>query len=212
MKKPFLAATAVLLFTATAVQAQPYGARAYHPGYVHQGAPMARLAPAPAEVETPEQILRQGLDRMKGFLSQGGHEPQELLVFLDSEIAPYFDFKLMSRWVLGHSYDQMSESQKSEFTQRLKGMFFSALAKNLKALSNPPPRIDIFGSRLRRDARQVAVGALVRGSMFEQPVRLQFRFYRGSSGWKVFDVTANGISAVSYYRQQFNQMRQPYYR
>lgn len=212
MKKPFLAATAALLLTATAVHAQPYGARGYYPAYPQQGAPMARPAPAPAEVETPEQILRQGLDRMKDFLSQGGHEPQELLAFLDNDIAPYFDFQLMSRWVLGSSYDQMSESQKSEFTQRLKGMFFSALAKNLKALSNPPPRIDIFGSRPRRDARQVAVGALVRGSMYERPVRLQFRFYRGNSGWKVFDVTANGISAVSYYRQQFNQMRQPYYR
>ncbi|MDZ7753920.1 MAG: ABC transporter substrate-binding protein [Gammaproteobacteria bacterium] len=212
MKKPFLAATAVLLFAATAAQAQPYGARAYHPGYAPQGAPMARPAQAPSEVETPEQILRQGLDRMQGFLSQGSLDPQELLAFLDNEIAPYFDFPLMSRWVLGRGYDQMSEGQKSEFTQRLKGMFFSALAKNLKALSNPPPRIDIFGSRVRRDARQVAVGALVRGSMYEQPVRLQFRFYRGNSGWKVFDVTANGISAVSYYRQQFNQMRQPYYR
>ncbi|MCB1882186.1 MAG: ABC transporter substrate-binding protein, partial [Gammaproteobacteria bacterium] len=38
------------------------------------------------------------------------------------------------------------------------------------------------------------------------PARLDFRFYLAEDGWKVFDVAANGSSAVMHYRQQFRQM------
>jgi phospholipid transport system substrate-binding protein len=35
------------------------------------------------------------------------------------------------------------------------------------------------------------------------PTRIDFRFYRGESGWKIFDVSANGSSALAFYRQYF---------
>jgi phospholipid transport system substrate-binding protein len=38
------------------------------------------------------------------------------------------------------------------------------------------------------------------------PARIDFRFYRGAEGWKVYDVAANGQSAVAYYRREFRQM------
>ena len=37
------------------------------------------------------------------------------------------------------------------------------------------------------------------------PVKLEFRFYKGAQGWKIFDVVANRTSAVVYYRRYFNQ-------
>lgn len=212
MNKPLMAAGAALMLIATTVQAQPHGGGYYPYARGPSGMGPPPQASAPSQVDAPEQILHQGLDRMKRFLSQGVSDPQQILAFLDKEIAPYFDFDLMARWILGRDYYRMEDAEKSQFTQRLKVMFFTALSKNLKSFSNPPPRIDIFGSRARRDARRVTVGALVRGgTMYERPVRLQFRFYRGDSGWKVFDVTANGVSAVAYYRQHFNQLRNSYY-
>ena len=40
------------------------------------------------------------------------------------------------------------------------------------------------------------------------PAELDFRLYRGTDGWKVFDVVANGSSALVYYRDYFrNSMR-----
>jgi phospholipid transport system substrate-binding protein len=37
------------------------------------------------------------------------------------------------------------------------------------------------------------------------PSKIDFRFYRTDEGWKVFDVAANGSSALVYYRQMFNR-------
>jgi phospholipid transport system substrate-binding protein len=37
------------------------------------------------------------------------------------------------------------------------------------------------------------------------PASIDFRFYQSNEGWKIFDVTANGNSALAYYRQYFNR-------
>jgi phospholipid transport system substrate-binding protein len=175
-------------------RADTYYPRAY-PGQYRQ--------PQSASVDTPQQILRQGIDRLKGFLSRGGApSEQEAKAFLESEISSYFDFAYMAKWAGGHAFAQMSEQEKQEFTSKLKGMFFGALARNLGTYSNPVPRIDIYPPRSSRYSNEVQVRAKVmprRG----YPVRLEFRFYRAPSGWKIFDVKANGNSAVAYYRQHF---------
>jgi phospholipid transport system substrate-binding protein len=44
------------------------------------------------------------------------------------------------------------------------------------------------------------------------PANLDFRFYRGKTGWKVFDVAANGSSALTYYRQYFARKMNGYRR
>ncbi|MCU7868794.1 MAG: ABC transporter substrate-binding protein, partial [Candidatus Thiodiazotropha sp. (ex Lucinoma borealis)] len=52
---------------------------------------------------------------------------------------------------------------------------------------------------------KVRVGILQSGGY---PANIDFRFYRSKAGWKVFDVSANGNSAIAFYRQHFvNKMR-----
>ena len=79
------------------------------------------------------------------------------------------------------------------------------MARNLGTYSNTAPRIDISRARLRPGSTEVNVMARV-VPQNGYPTRLVFRFYRSRDGWKVFDVTANGVSAVSYYRKHFRQV------
>jgi len=37
------------------------------------------------------------------------------------------------------------------------------------------------------------------------PTRIDFRLYRSPQGWKVFDVAANGQSALTWFRQQYRR-------
>jgi phospholipid transport system substrate-binding protein len=184
---------------------QPYGATSQQPraGYYPGSYGGQYQQPQPVRAASPQQILRQGIDRLKGFLSRGGAPTeQEAKAFLDSEISGYFDFAYMAKWAGGQAFAQMSQREQQQFTAKLKGMFFGALARNLGAYSNPVPRIEIYPPRSSRSSNEVQVRAAVmphRG----YPVRLEFRFYRAPDGWKIFDVKANGNSAVAYYRQHF---------
>jgi phospholipid transport system substrate-binding protein len=212
MKRPMMVLTALLvLMTTSSLQANPY---AYgYPQYQGQGARTMPgqygaqgMQPKPMQAVAPDEIVRQGIDRLKGFLSRGNSpSEQELLHFLNREIAPYFDFAYMAQQVAGSNAQGMNQTQKGQFSSQLKRLFFGALARNLGAYSNPAPRIDIYPARMNPGSREVKVNALVM-SYRGRAMRLQFRFYLSANGWKIFDVTANGSSAVVHYRNYFANM------
>ena len=199
MKRTWPATIVLLSLFASTAQAAPY----YR--FAGPAGTYARPAVVPAEV-APDQIVRQGIDRLKGFMARGGAaEPAEIKAFLDAEISPYFDFDYMAKWAGGPTYRQMSAQQRSQFAAKLKRLFFSALARNLGTYSNTQPRIDISRPRPRRGSNEVDVMTRVT-QQGGYPMNLTFRFYRGPQGWKVFDVTANSTSAVAYYRKYFRQV------
>lgn len=148
----------------------------------------------------PAQLLEDGIARLQMFVAQKGlRDPQVLTAFLNEQIAPFFDFDRMARLVGGRFYDQLDETEKARFRRRLSNMFFSALSRNLGAYADPQPRIDFLPPR-RRGADEVEVAARVlpwRG----YPIRLVFRFARTPDGWKIYDASYNGQSAVLYYRR-----------
>ena len=61
-----------------------------------------------------------------------------------------------------------------------------------------------MSQRLNQDGRTGMVTTAISGPR-GYPTRLDFRFYKANNGWKVFDVMANGQSAVIHYRRQFRQ-------
>jgi phospholipid transport system substrate-binding protein len=207
MKRLLLAALALVAASAVQAQGNPYFYPA--PGmYPPAQRPPVQRPPLPDFATTaPDQILRSGIDRLQGFLVRGGAaNVEEAQAFLDQEIGPYFDFDYMARWAGGPVYAQMDDAQRTVFATKLKNLFFSALARNLGAYAEPAPDIEIFPTRARGYGREVTVNARVTPkAQGAYPVKLEFRFYPSRAGWKVFDVTANGTSAVAYYRSFFRE-------
>lgn len=202
MNKSLVALCVPLLAVGLAAHAQPRYYPGYGPGY---GTPY-QAAPAEQEVMPPDHIVRQGIDRLKGFLSRGGSAGEaEVKAFLDKEISPYFDFDYMGQWSAGPLLRQMNDEQKARFAARLKDLFFSALARNLGSYAAEQPRIEVSQPRMRQGGREVTVNARVIPQN-GYPTSLEFRFYQSKEGWKVFDVSANGNSAALYYRKYFNEL------
>jgi phospholipid transport system substrate-binding protein len=195
MRNALITLGAVLALFAAGVSAQPwYGPGPYGPGY-----PMAQ----PVE-QGPEAIVREGIGKLQAFMAGGGGvEPQTALGFIQDEIAPYFDFSYMAEWAAGGYWDRMSEEAKAQMIDRLRGKFLQALARHVAAYTAPQVRV---GSPRPGSSRgEVVVPTIVkpRYARTGPAMRLNFRFYHGADGWKIFDVTANNQSAVMYYRQEF---------
>jgi len=202
----------------------PYGAGPGMQRGPMQPAPMSRPAQAPGAQAVPAQpgpadtmtsrgaqnpmvqasvALKEGIDKLIAFMNQK-ETPNKLQVaaFLDREIAPYFDFDYMAKWVAGPTYGQMSEAQRKAMAARLEEGFLTALGGQLASYSGQQVRL----LRPRRGAKgsvSVNVGILRPGSY---PSKMEFRMYQGADGWKVYDVVANGRSAASYYRTRFQRM------
>ena len=194
------ALAAALLLASAQLFAQPgygQGNALYEPGYT----------PVPT---TPDQVVRRGVDRLTGFL-MGAQDPspETIREFLDREIAPSFDFTYMARWAAGPMYRRLSPAQHARMTVLLKDLFLSALAKNLGTYSRPLPRFDVYPARATANGSQAMVHTRVTTSngMFSG---MNFRFYWNEQGWRIFDVSANGASAVAYYRSYFREMFKRY--
>lgn len=162
-------------------------------------------APATApQMNNPAVALRAGVDRLMAFLGQDP-QPQadQLSVFLDTEIAPFFDFDYMAKSAGGRLFEQMEADEQAQITAGIKDSFLGKMADKLAGYSNQQVRF--LPPRAGNDGRtaQVSVAILNPGSY---PARLDFRLYRAAEQWKVYDVAANGQSAIVHYRRQL--MRQ----
>jgi phospholipid transport system substrate-binding protein len=179
------------LFAVGALPAAPYY------GQIPYAAPAQ-----PAVQADPSLVLREGMGKLLKFMrQQESPTPQAIARFLEHEIAPYFDFDYMAGWAAGPMGRYMNGRQRAELAQSIKQMLLGTLAERLANYENQDVRF--FPSRRAGENEvQVRVGILQAGGY---PANIDFRFYRGNDGWKVFDVSANGNSALVYYRQYFNR-------
>ena len=192
MKRMTLLALVLTVGFSSGLVAQPY-----YPGG------MSRLGPAVEATQPgPAEILERGLQRLLAFVG-GEARPDKAAIatFLDREIAPYFDFSYMAQWAGGPLWRRMTPQQRREFEGRLQQMFLGALTQRLTRYGGQ--QIRVLRSRPGRN-NEVTVGVAIQNPR-GYPARLDFRFYRSDEGWKVFDVSANGNSALMYYRQYFRQ-------
>lgn len=156
-------------------------------------------------------MLKTGMGKLLDYLSQE-QVPNKLQVaaFLDREIAPYFDFDYMAKWVAGPAYSRMSAEDRKALAGRLEADFLSALAVHLAGYQGQQVRM--LRPRLGpRGAVSVNV-AILRSNHYgprRYPSTLQFRLAKSGGEWKVYDVVANGQSAAAYYRLRFQRTAGP---
>jgi phospholipid transport system substrate-binding protein len=157
----------------------------------------------PRAVDNPAVMLRAGIDRLRAYLGQDPRPPQERLVgFLNAEIAPFFDFEYMARTAGGHMFERLDEARQSEIVAQIQQSFLGKMAEKLGSFDNQQVRF--LPPRRGNDGRtaQVSVAIMNPGTY---PARLDFRLYRNGANWRVYDVAANGQSAIVHYRQQLTQ-------
>jgi phospholipid transport system substrate-binding protein len=197
----------------------PYGGAPYQAMPERPVAPARPAAPASAQVPAPQAeappvmpsgpaaeasaVLKEGMDKLLGYLARE-EVPNRLQVaaFLDREIAPYFDFEAMADWVAGPASEGMNAEDKKAMAARLEADFLGTLASRLmdyqgQQIRMLPPRMGPRGD--------VSVNVALLGAQ-GYPSKLEFRMYKSETGWRVYDVVANGQSAAAYYRVQFQRM------
>jgi phospholipid transport system substrate-binding protein len=163
--------------------------------------PTSQSSTAPTHEEevspSPEAILQNGIAALTEQFKQGNSQ-KAMLAFLDEKIARYFDFDYMARLSAGFYWNGLKEEQRQTFVEYFRRAFFQALARQVSNFGNP--QVLVYPSRPGTNLNEITVSARVTQPQ-GIPILMDFRFYRGDQGWKVFDVVADGSSAVLYYRR-----------
>lgn len=167
--------------------------------------PPSRLQAPTYQEAGPDTLLREGMTKLLRYLRTNENpQPRQISAFLEREVAPHFDFAYMATWAAGPMSRQMNEQQRLQLAQTIKELLLGTLAKRLASYDNQDVRF-FRPRRIGDNEVKMRVGIL-RAEGY--PATIDFRFYRSESGWKVFDVSANGTSALAYYRRHFANQRQ----
>ena len=155
--------------------------------------------------KTPSELLANSIKRITNFLQDSGAlKLDEILYFVDNELSGHFDFNHMTRLVLGGTIRQLNQYQIQHLQNRIKEMFIETLANNLVNYSFTKRPIHFLPPQLNSLGTKIIIRAIVyhpRG----YSNRLAFKFHPTSKGWKIYDVIANGQSAIIAYRAKIRR-------
>jgi phospholipid transport system substrate-binding protein len=150
-----------------------------------------------------------GLEKLFAFVrgSEGAQNRLQTAAFLDREIAPYFQFDDMARFVAGARWQALTQDQREALAAQLEARILSAVAERLIGYGGGAgARVQFVRPRTAGRPDRVDVQVGLAGQRGGYPTRLVFRLKAGDSDWRVYDVVAEGRSMLAFYRDAFERL------
>ncbi|MBI3546694.1 MAG: ABC transporter substrate-binding protein [Gammaproteobacteria bacterium] len=162
------------------------------------------MLPVFAADVTPDQLARETTDKIVALLKTNKNayvkDNSKLYAMVDEHVLPHFDFRAMSRTVLGRNWREASEEQRARFTTEFRNLLVRTYATAL--LKYNDEKIVYLPFKLTPDDRTALVKSEVRRSD-GPPIAINYSFYNTSNGWKVYDISVEGASLVTTYQSTY---------
>ena len=175
-------------------------------GFVTASARAAEPPSGLARLPGPQELMSDLSIRLFATLGKESdktrHNSDKILPLVDGLLSPHFDMEYAARMVLGLHWRGATPEQRRQFGvvlyQRLLRTYAGAVA------DWTPDRFKLLPLRADPEALQVTVHTLVTNSHHEI-VSVDFRMRQTAEGWKIFDVTVDGVSYVRIYRDDTDE-------
>jgi len=186
----------LLLLLGVLLMAPPASAYFSEPGYV----PLRRSLPSAIDLMETSLYWMQD---MAGV--DDPRDPAAIIALMEDQAARFFDFAYMAYLVAGPEYARLNALERSHFQNRIRDRVFSMMAQRMGMLD---VRMPAFRPAV---PRRTGTYTVVAGGEFYHRggphIRLLFHFYLSSKGWRIYDVTSNGVSAVTELRRRYSSDR-----
>ena len=163
------------------------------------------LSALAAEV-APDLLAREVTDKIVVLLKANKDmyvkDHKKLYVMVDEHVLPNFDFRAMSRTVLGRYWRTADEEQRARFTGEFRDLLVRTYATAL--LKYNDETIVYLPFKMAPDDRTATVKSEVRRTDGGPSIAINYSFYRTDAGWKVYDVTIEGASLVTTYQSTYS--------
>jgi phospholipid transport system substrate-binding protein len=147
-------------------------------------------------IDTTEKVLA----KIREERSALDANPRLVDQFIIDIVLPHFDFVAMARLVLGKHWRQASPAQRDAFVKEFRDLlvrtYATALLEYTEEVVEYPPLT------VKPGDTEVTVRTEI-----DQPgglgIPVHYRMERQEQGWKVYDVTIDGLSLIGNYRNTF---------
>jgi len=120
-------------------------------------------------------------------------------------VLPNFDFKRMSKLVLGIHWRRITEDQKTRFADEFRGLLVRTYSSALVEAAGKVRTIDYSSRDKKKSPPQATVSTKVYQQGKSTPIKADYdMYYHPNKGkWLVYNITVGGVSLVTNYRNEF---------
>jgi phospholipid transport system substrate-binding protein len=155
--------------------------------------------------ENPTKIVVDTSEQVRAILvKENGSNTEAVRSEVQQLLYPRFDFTRMTALAVGKHWKQATPEQKTalsdEFRTLLTRTYFSTMLRYRDAKINVKPE-----PLLANEGKEATVKSDVVVGNAQQPVLIDYVLYHTDGGWKIFNVSVEGASLVTVYRNQFSE-------
>ncbi|TDY03887.1 MlaC/ttg2D family ABC transporter substrate-binding protein [Thiohalophilus thiocyanatoxydans] len=154
-----------------------------------------------------EEVAREMVQATNARRDEIKADPKVVEELVEELLLPHIDLLTASRWVLGKHWRTASKEQKLNFMRHFRGMllrFYStALADYLSENTVDEDLIRFQPVRAEADSDDVTVRSRVHPPGGDS-IPVNYHMHLTDKGWKVYDVSVEGVSVITTYRNSFN--------
>jgi phospholipid transport system substrate-binding protein len=159
---------------------------------------------AHAAVVAPDQLIRNTVDEVIGIIKQDkdiqAGDPKKINALVDAKVLPHFDFTRMTQLAVGKYWRTATPEQKQALASQFRDMLVRTYTKVFTVYRDQS--VEVMPFRMAPDDTEVTVKTVIikPGS---QPIPVDYEMKAAADGWKVFDISIEGVSMVMSYRGTF---------
>jgi phospholipid transport system substrate-binding protein len=165
-------------------------------------------APVPAQAqETPDALVKrvaeETLSAIRADKDLQTGNPAKVKQLIESKLVPHFDTARMTALAMGRNWRSATPEQQKQLTEQFQTLlirtYSNALTNyrdnkmNYKPLRMNPGDTDVI---VRTEVTQAG----------QAPVQIDYSMEKTPEGWKAYDVVVAGVSLVTNYRDEFNDV------
>ena len=164
----------------------------------------ALVGAAAAQERAPDVLVRQTTEeivaqiRKDKELTTNSRKLQELV---DAKVLPHFNFTRMTMLAVGRPWRDATPAQREQLVKEFRTLLVRTYSTALEQYSNQS--IEVRPVTIKPGENEVSVRSQI-NQPGGQPIAMDYRMERTPQGWKVFDVSIEGVSIVTTYRSSFN--------
>lgn len=150
-----------------------------------------------------KRVAQETVDIIKADPKVQAGDPLRVREVIESRLLPHFDFTRMTQLAMGRNWRAASAEQQKRLTDEFRTLLVRTYSNALTQYRDEVIQLKPF--RAESGATDVVVRTeVVRQG--RQPVQIDYGMTKSPEGWKAYDVVVGGVSLVTNYRDEFNEL------
>jgi phospholipid transport system substrate-binding protein len=126
---------------------------------------------------------------------------KKVLELVDAKVLPHFDFAHMTRLAVGKNWAKATPEQQQMLVKEFRTLLVRTYSNSLTNYKNQIIEFKPFSMQPADTDVTVRTNVIQPGT---KAIPIDYSMEKTSNGWKVYDVSVDGVSLVTNYRGSFN--------